>query len=122
MKKDIDLSRKILLFVEEHSPPEGGLDKPLEIDGYNAPTVRAHVDLLIKGGYLEGRVMSGPNGINVVDIRRLTNLGHDAIKAIEEESIWGKVKRGALQKGVPLTIDIAAQWAKAEIRARLPHL
>ena len=56
MRRDVDLSRAILAFVEEHSPPQGGLDPPLAIEGYDRPTVLAHTELLIEDGLLDGQV------------------------------------------------------------------
>jgi hypothetical protein len=111
MKRDLELQRSILLFVEKHAPPQGGLDKPLEFPGYDARTVRAHVQLLIEGDYLDGEVIE--------DIIKLTNHGHDSIKAIQDDSIWSKVKSEAKEKGINLTLELAVTLAKHAIRAAL---
>jgi hypothetical protein len=70
MKRDVDLSRAILRFVEEHAPPQGGVQKPLEIEGYDRPTILAHAELLIEDGLLDGRVSKGLGGpVNIVIIK-----------------------------------------------------
>jgi hypothetical protein len=80
MKRDVDLSRAILRFVEEHAPPQGGVQKPLEIEGYDRPTILAHAELLIEDGLLDGRVSKGLGGpVNIVIIK-LTSRGHDACR------------------------------------------
>jgi len=63
MKRDVDLQRAILAFVEDHSPPQGGLDKRLEIEGYDRPTVLAHAELLIDEGLLDGQALRAQQGL-----------------------------------------------------------
>jgi hypothetical protein len=62
MKRDVDLSRAVLRFVEEHAPPQGGVQTPLEIEGYDHPTVLAHAELLIEDGLIDGRVVKALGG------------------------------------------------------------
>jgi hypothetical protein len=57
MKRDVDLQRLILLFIEQHTPPQGGLEKPVEISGYDKPTINAHLELLIESRLVDGRVI-----------------------------------------------------------------
>jgi Hypothetical protein (DUF2513) len=52
MKRDLDLERAILLYVEEHALPQGGLQNKVKIAGYNQPTIFAHIELLAEKGYL----------------------------------------------------------------------
>jgi hypothetical protein len=119
VKRDVDLSRAILRFVEEHAPPQGGLGKPLEVEGYDRPTVLAHAELLIEDGLVDGRVSKGLGGpVNVVIIK-LTSRGHDALQAIENDSLWHKVKKMGTEKGVSLTLDLAVALAKSFGRQHL---
>jgi hypothetical protein len=101
------------LFIEEHCPPEGGLNARLEFENYDRATVLAHVELLIDDGLVDGEMkkfVSG--GTPDVMIRKLTNLGHQAIKAIRDDSLWSKVKAHASEKGITLTFDLAVTLAK----------
>lgn len=124
MKRDVDLQRLILAFIEEHSPPHGGLDKPLEIPGYDRPTVLAHAQLLIEDGFVDGTVLEGQTGpenvgpVNVA-IRKLTNKGHDAIAAAKDDSRWQKAKRVVTERGVSVTFDVLIEIAKLEARKLL---
>jgi hypothetical protein len=59
MRRDPDLQRQILLFIEEHCPPEGGLDRPIEIIDFDNPTVTAHLELLVEDGLVDGTVIDG---------------------------------------------------------------
>ena len=107
-------------FVEEHAPPQGGLDKPMTIEGYDNPTVLAHAELLIEDGLIDGRVKKGPTGGPlVVAIIKLTSSGHDALQAIDNDTIWSKAKKTATEKGLSLTLDLAVALAKSFARQHL---
>lgn len=112
MKRDVDLSRKILAFIEEHAPPQGGMDKHIEIDGYDRPTILAHTELLVEDGLVDGQVLKAMSGTVEVMVIKLTNHGHDALQAIESDTTWSKVKKSAVEKGVGLTLDLAVRLAK----------
>ena len=119
MKRDVDLSRAILRFVEEHAPPQGGVDRPLEIGGYDRPTVLAHAELLIEDGLIDGQVIAALAGPLDVVITKLTSRGHDALQAIDNDTLWSKVKKTATEKGVSLTLDLAVTLAKSFGRQHL---
>lgn len=119
MKRDIDLSRAILFFVEEHCPPQGGLSKRLAIEGYDYPTVAAHAELLIDEGLIDGQVIKMLGGPMEVAIIRLTHQGHDALAAIRNDTVWQKAKKSALEHAIPLTVSTLVELVKAEVRARL---
>lgn len=119
MRRDADLSRAILFYIEEHSPPQGGLEKPIDIPGYDQPTILAHTDLLIDEGLVDGKTLEGAMGPIQVVIRKLTPDGHNAIAAIRNETIWAKAKKYALDKGVGLTLGVLIPIAKAEVGKHL---
>lgn len=119
MKRDLDLMREILLFIEEHSPPHGGLDKPLEISGYDRDTVFAHTELLIDEGYIDAKVLHGMTGIHDIMVDRLTNRGHDAIAAARNKPMWQNAKKTAAEQGVSLTLGLMVELVKAEAKKYL---
>ncbi len=119
MKRDLDLSRAILKFIEEHSPAEGGLDQPLAIDGYDRQTVLAHAELLVEDGKVDGKVLRASFSIVDVMVTKLTNSGHDALKAIQDDTVWSKVKKTAAEKGISLSLDLAVQLGRYLLHQRL---
>jgi Hypothetical protein (DUF2513) len=116
MKRDVDLQRSILLFVEGHSPPHGGLDKPLAISGYDRETVFAHAELLIEDGLIDGRVLRGMVGFVDVHVLKLTSAGHDAIAAAKDDTRWQKAKKTLIEKGVSVTFSVLVELLKLEAR------
>jgi len=119
MKRDVDLSRAILAFVEEHCPPEGGLKERLEFEGYDYATIVAHAELLIEEHLLDGRVIKGLGAPPHVFVIKLTSSGHDALAAIRDDTVWQRAKKSALEHAVPLTVGALVALIKAELRARL---
>jgi Hypothetical protein (DUF2513) len=119
MRRDVDLQRSILAFVEEHSPPRGGLDREVEIEGYDRDTVLAHIDLLIKDAYIEGKVLESLTGLTQALIMRLTNRGHDAIAAIKSDTLWEKTKGKAAKEGIALAFSTIVELVKLEARRHL---
>ncbi len=105
MKRDADLSRDILKYIEEHAPPQGGLENPISIPGYDQPTILAHTELLIEGGYVDGKVLYALTGPIQAMVNKLTNHGHDALQAVDSDTTWNTVKKTALEKGVSLTLE-----------------
>jgi len=118
MKRDADLMRSILLYIEEHAPPQGGLNQPIEIVGYDQATVTAHTELLIEDGLVDGRVLDGFEFKEVMVIK-LTSAGHDAIEAAKNSDAWHKAKTVAKEKGISLTFGILVELVKAEARKHL---
>lgn len=50
--------------------------------------------------------------MNMVIIK-LTSRGHDALQAIDNDTLWSKVKKTATEKGVSPTLDLAVALAKS---------
>lgn len=120
MTRDPDLERMILFFVEEHCPPEGGLNKRIEFDGYDKATINAHTERLIKDGLIDGQVIKllDPGG-NEVIVLNLTTAGHDAIDAARNEAAWKRAKKFLSEKGVSVTFGVLVEVLKAEARKHL---
>lgn len=119
MKRDVDLSRAILAYIEEHAPPLGGLEKAIEIPGYDDATTLAHTELLIDEGLIDGEIIMALMGPHQAIIRKLTNRGHDAIAAAKSDTTWQKVKTEAKEKGVSVTFGLLVEMLKAEARRHL---
>ena len=119
MKRDVDLQRSILLFIEEYSPAQGGLEVRIQISGYDRPTVLAHTELLVEDGLIDGHVMRAQFGIVDIGINKLTSAGHDAIAAAKDDTRWKKAKETAIKEGGSLTLSVLIEILKLEARKRL---
>lgn len=122
MKRDVDLQRLILLFIEKHCPPQGGLNKSVEIANYEEVVINAHLELLIEDRLVDGKVLKGlgPEGSQVM-VLRLTTLGHDAIDAARNDTLWQKAKKKVADSGVAITLSTVVALLKLEAKKHL-HL
>lgn len=122
MIRDMELVRKILSDIQSR---KAVTPQPVKIDGYDAMVVNRHVEMLIKEGYLDGKSMpSGPgfSGSNVVT--DLSWHGHDFIAALNNESVWAKIKQSFSPTELttlPLTVlktlglQLLTEWAKSKV-------
>ena len=90
MKRDMDLVRTLLLYVEEEHKGDDFLDVDTEsFEGYESADVYGHLDILIDAGLLHDHTQRS-------DITPLTGGltwdGHDFISATQDKDIWEKTK------------------------------
>src|ERR1700684_3305264 len=105
MKRDMDLTRTILLKVEADPPPIVGptVISSFGIAGYTDLEVRHHVDMLLEGEFLGGGGKNTAtveiNGNATVVARfKLKWNGYELLDDIRDPEIWRKSKERA--KGV----------------------
>jgi Hypothetical protein (DUF2513) len=119
MKRDMDLVRAILLDIEANAPAQGGLNRPVSVDGYDRATITAHVELMIRDAHLIHGEMKKFNTGDDTMIRGLTWRGHEFIAAASSDTIWSKAKSSILKHGSSVSFDLLLEWLKAEGRKHL---
>jgi hypothetical protein len=120
MKRDMDLIRDLLLFVESDSRFDGvqglapSVPSDMGISNHSMKEIIYHLNLLLKEKFLDGI----PRLVRAPIISNLTWQGHEFLDDIRDPDIWDKTKERA--KGIT-SIGLAFIWeiAKAEIRTRL---
>jgi hypothetical protein len=120
MKRDIDLIRRIILATRD--APAGESISCFE-DDVARPVFLEHVRLLIEANLADGRILPGHMGVpEDAVIFRLTWDGHDYADAMNDETVWKKVREKILKPGVSWTFSILGELLKAEARKHLPGL
>lgn len=111
MERDMDLVRKILLAVESNSSPAPIAN--LRIDGYSFDTVAWHCQLLYNHGFFDcfKANSTGNQRYYTFWVGNLTWEGAEYLDTIRDESLWGKIKILAKEKGLGLTFDIVKEIA-----------
>ena len=113
MKRDMDLIREILMYVEDKC--DGSKLEKIEIEDRNRNEVQYHVYLCADSNLINfaqsQTIYSGTN-FNY-RVRSLTSKGHDFLDTIRKENIWIRIKNIALKERRTITIkllmDIASQ-------------
>ena len=88
MKRNLDLVRDILLFIEDKSETVDYFS--VEIDGYGEREINYHVYLLMEQKFITG---AGPPVKHArVAISGLTWKGHEYLDTVRSENVWNKTK------------------------------
>ena len=117
MKRDMDLIRDILLYIEKSSDPDGV--SGIEISGYNSHEITYHVNLLIQAGLITADVQTFSGGHIRISFAQLTWPGHEFLNATRDNTVWKKVKGEISEKGGSFTFDIVKALATEILSGRL---
>ena|ERR1700730_3813371 len=122
MQREMDLIRALLLRIESGQEFDGTSqiqpDFPgdLGITDYSYAEVAYHLNLLIRGGFIDGiRKMQMPI------ISQLTWAGHDFLDSVRDPETWAKTKSAAVRAGgftVELLRDLAVGLIKKQIEEK----
>lgn len=91
MKRDMDLIRKLLLYLEEMDPYNR--EVPIRIDGYGLDQIEYHGYLLVDAGLATGVDRTTfENRQPEYFLTGLTWAGHEFLDAARNETNWKKAK------------------------------
>lgn len=105
MKRDMELIRKILFFLEGREEHKAVLDLPIE--GYERRVVRYHMLLLAQAGLVDFEPEETKTGrIIRPHVLGLNWAGHEFLDVVRSEKVWGKLLKYAKEKGGALPFDL----------------
>jgi len=119
MKRNLDLVREILLWME--AQPEGqNVAWKIQIDGFTDEEIGYHAYLMHQAGliiatdatFLESH---SPHWIPTM----LTWQGHEFLSAAKDDTVWAKAKKDVIKPALGATYTVILEWLKAEAKARL---
>lgn len=104
MRRDMELIRAILRDVQQRQDADYAA---VRIAGYEGWIVGRHVELLRDAGYLEASETLDDEDGPLIMVRDLTWGGHDFAAALNNDTVWAKMKQqfsAADLATLPLTI------------------
>lgn len=119
MKRDMDLVRALLLFVESDPKFDGRGAIPcfdakgLGFEQWSNQEVMYHLDMLLDAGYLTGKRSS----IAPI-VSGLSMPGHDFLDSVRDPVIWEKTKDAAKSAG-GFTLTLLGDLAKGFLRTQV---
>lgn len=122
MKRDLDLIRNIMIYLEGNLQPGkeiNAADLPFynQNDDEDYQVMSEHIKLIIENGYIE--VIKTPiRGFSLFHITRITTQGHDFLDALRNEKVWNQVKeKTILASGFTLSllVDLGKEYVKNEL-------
>lgn len=103
MKRDMDLVRKLLFYLEENQGTELLPASEIAIDGYEADAIYYNLKIMGEGGLIAGRDISTLDCRDYI-IYYITWEGHEFLDSVRDTGVWNytidKLKPlGSLQIG-----------------------
>lgn len=116
MKRDMELCRKILMYIEDNYID--GVLFNISIEGYSFEQVAYHCKILFDAGMLSDyKAISGGEHIQYFCVGSLTWIGHEYIEKIRDNTVWDKTKTIITDKGLPMAIDVIKNVSTSIISA-----
>lgn len=113
MKRDMDLVREILLYIENQDINSGNIE-PIRINGYTLLEILEHVKLMENYGLVKDcdYDMSGNTCV-----RTITWEGYDYLDKIRDNTLWKETKDVIKEKGLPLVFETIKTISTALVTA-----
>jgi hypothetical protein len=115
MKRDLDLLRDIMIYLEENLAPGENIQST-DISLYDGSDeeykkLSEHIKLLIEDGLIETSKPMMMKGFAIFMILRITSKGHDFLDALRNDTVWNNTKEKMKEIG-GFTLGIALDIAK----------
>ena len=111
-----------MLFLEEQPAATAVHSHQLQerFPDFDEMVIADHVLQLKEENLIEGTVLIYPKEkMSKIRIERITNQGHDFIKALGDESVWKKVTKEVIDQGKAFSIGLIVQYAQAKAKESL---
>ena len=116
MKRNLDLLRNLLIFIEERNTSEPIHSADILIDGHSDVEIGLHLNLMADANFIVGEyVKSTTNPDRIVQtmlVFDLTWRGHEYLDTIRDPEIWRKTKEISKKSG-NATFEFAIEIAKS---------
>src|SRR4051812_28519597 len=113
MKRDMDLVRDILLFLEERKSPSSIKPDAFPMEGRSASDIQYQLNLIYQAGLINGEPTKSSTSDRLISVLPfdLTWQGHEFLDTVRDPEIWRKAKAGAASAG---TASIEFIWGMAK--------
>lgn len=119
MKRDMDLVRKILIFMSgnERGPHVKWQE---ELPEYTREQILHHAHLMAQGGLIEAAHCDDMDDLLPMALpTSITWAGHDFLAAASDDTIWAQAKKTVLAPAAGATFTVVLEWMKIEAMRRL---
>lgn len=116
MKRDMELIRKILFYIEDNYNA-GGPAISVNFDGYTSGEIYEHCLLAYDSGLIQKFIDVSTLGGRDCMLRGLSNAGYDYLDKIRDEGTWRKTIKTITEKGLDMSINTIKTISTAFITA-----
>ncbi|MDB4873325.1 MAG: hypothetical protein JWL97_4329 [Gemmatimonadales bacterium] len=121
MRRDMDLVRNILLWIEAQDHALN-INWEIQIEGFSDEQVGYHCHLMHEAGLIVASDATCMDSQSPEAIPRcLTWAGHDFLDSVKDATLWAKAKKHVILPAGGVAFSVLTEWVKAEAKHRL-HL
>lgn len=110
MKRDMELVRKLLLYIEENCMHDALHSSQISVDGYSSDEIAYNIHVMVGGGLLDvvdASAMGDRFGYYL--IKGISWYGHEFLDSVRNEGVWSHTKEalrpvGSASLGVIMSI------------------
>ena len=114
MQRDMDLVRKILLYMEEQEHAQN-IRWKFDIEGYTAEQIGYHAHLMEQAGLIfAARVDYMENLSPSAKPLSLTWAGHDFLEATKPPGLWERAKKTVIKPAGGVAFSVLLDWLKVQ--------
>ena len=122
MKRDMDLVRSLLLYLEQKPGPEHTAAATIQIEGREELEIQYHLNLLYQAGMINGEAVRSSTSDRIIYVLpfELTWTGHEFLESVRDPEIWRNAKATASTAGTAgadFLWGIAKELVKRAIRS-----
>lgn len=119
MKRDLDLVRKILQWMEAQDQGRN-VGWKIEIEDHTDEQIGYHAHLMAQAGLILAADRTYTDSHTPYSIPlSITWAGHEFLAAAASDTIWAKAKEHVLKPAAGATFPVLLEWLKMEAKARL---
>jgi len=123
MKRDMDLMRYIMLYLEENMNASkfyssDDIDFSKFSKDIDNNIINEHLMLLLKNDFIDAVYAGSEVEPITFMIKRITNEGHDFLDSLRDDEIWNKVKEATINAG-GFTLSFMVELGKEYVKERL---
>lgn len=114
MKRDMDLVRAIVHYIEDQNENDFIRSSEIELAGWTSEQIAYHCMLIEEAGLVEAVDLRTRADRTAIAIQRLTWQGHDFADASRNDSLWNRVKMQVANTATAVTFDVLVAVLKAQ--------
>jgi Hypothetical protein (DUF2513) len=121
MTRNWTIIREILLCLEAAPTPTTYLNAR-DLTDFPEQEVAYNMRLLLEADCINAKIKESSTGNNLIALAqatRLTNLGHDLLDTIRNETVWNKIQDTFKSNGIDMTIDLVLSVGRKIIETLL---
>lgn len=119
MKRDMDLVRRLLFYIEENQENEPLQSGEINIDGHEEGAIGYHLKIMADGGLIDAQDITTFDSVSYdFFIRNITWYGHEFLDSVRDDGLWTRTKEALKPVGsasLSVVMNLAASLLNKQL-------